>query len=199
MAALKRVFGNISNIWYSKIDKTKEHKAILPCDKQDNQVNYSWNDNLNSFSTNENIEGYKDTKEDFSVDLDLEERLIREAAGLQSFRDYNFASIHSTNNEYSYLASPLPVDLDENIYSCIHKNQLLFIDSKRICLADISKQTATQMFLKREIENITILSHTLTIRRHKMSQKLASDLMLLDISKFQDIVPYLQIFYVNLL
>lgn len=201
MAALKRVFGSISAIW-NKAD-SKDSSSLLTSETKVHQSRNSETANNDVFldlGDDAYFEDRRETGEDeFSVDYDLEEYLIRTSARQQGHQDFNFAQIKSTNNAYLYLTSPVAVDFTDDIYSCIDKDQLLFIDSKRICLANIFHQTVEQIFLKREVEKISILSHTVAVRRHKVQSKCPADLMLLDLRRFQNLVPYLQLFYTNLL
>lgn len=174
---------------------------------------YGWNDKEKSVKVEEKAlvdddgfyavgagEDRRETEEDeFSVDIELEERLIREAARFSVHRDFNFASIKSTFNEYSYLATSAPVDFEDEIYSFIDREEILFIDSKRICLANVSNRNIVQLFLKREVERISILSHTVSIRKRKIAPKAHCEVMLLDMRKFEELAPYLRLFWTNLL
>ena len=201
MAALKRVLGSISAIW-NKAENI-DPSGLLASETKVHQGKSSETGNSDVFfdlGEDSNFEDRRETGEDeFSVDYDLEEFIIKTSARQQGHQDFNFAQIKSANNEYLYLANPVALDLTDNIYSCIDKHQLLFIDSKRICLANTLQQTVEQMFLKREVEKISILSHTVAVRRHKVQSKCPADLMLLDLRRFQNLVPYLQLFYTNLL
>lgn len=201
MASLKRVLSNLSALWSNSEKSIQSSPAgaqakTLEGFNKDGHIDDLFI-NLNSHNF---LEDRRETGEDeFSVDYDLEEFLIKTSAQQEDFRDFNFASIKSANNEYRYLASPLPIDLSEQIYSSMDQSQLLFIDSKRICLANTLKQSIDQLFLKKEIEKISILSHTVAVRRQKLPLQSRGDLMLLDLRRFQDLVPYLQLFYTNLL
>lgn len=201
MTALKKVFGSISALWNKPESDTQSSPLALERKSQNHAYpKLEDQDLIFDFSTNVIDEDRRETGEDeFSVDYELEEYLIRTSARQQGYKNFNFEEIKSTNNEYRYLTAGVPVDMQDQIYSFVDKNQLLFIDSKRICLANPFKQTIDQMFFKRDVEKISILSHTVAVRRHKQDSKCPADLMLLDLRRFQDLVPYLQLFYTNLL
>lgn len=142
----------------------------------------------------------RETQEDeFSVDIELEERLIRETARFSVHRDFNFAFIKSTFNEYSYLATSTPVSFDDEIYSFIDRGEILFIDSKKVCLANTLTRSIVKMFLKREIDKVSILSHTVSIIKRKSASQAHCDVMLLDLRRFDEVVPYLELFWTNLI
>lgn len=159
----------------------------------------SGHDHESVFNDGEDEDRRETGEEDFSVDIDLEERIIKEIARQTYHQDFNFAEITSANNEYSYLVGSTPIDFSEEVYSYMDKEELLFIDSKRICLANTISRSIIQMFLKREVDKISVLNNTVTLRRQKITQKQPCDLMLLDIRRFADVVPYLQLFWTNLL
>lgn len=201
MTALKRVFGNISALW----NKSESCDIAGP---GSSEKHATWGSKqtkvdpelFSDLGSNNLLEDRRKTGEDeFSVDYDLEEFLIKTSARQIGHHDFNYAKIKSTKNEYSYLCDPVPVDLDDDIYTFLDKDKLLFIDSKRICLANTLKQSIEQMFLKREIEKVSILSHTVAVRRQKSSSKCPADLMLLDLRRFENVASYLQLFYINLL
>lgn len=140
--------------------------------------------------------------EDFFVDYAMEEEaILQEAALLAEKPEFNFLGITEHNaRQFEYLFGDLAASLPDlnHLYSCRSSQQLLVVNMEKIWLANAETATVTQEMRRKDVAQVNILPHSVSVVGSPRDPHKHSEMIILDRNKFAAVAEYFSLYWVNL-
>jgi len=149
--------------------------------------------------------------EEFVIDFETEEALVKQEASLQEFQViYNSLGLFEesghmkTEQNVDFLLPHIASEDASGIYSSVDKNDIVIITrtnmlnlASEIVLANLTDKTIYNKINKRDLEGIAILTYTVAFRRKRQAQARHGDIIMVDLRRFPNLSQYLVLYYGN--